>query len=189
MKKLLTCISACAFAVSAFAADTASSGVYVRGDIGASFGKAVGGKYSTGTLATKPVYNLGVGYKFDDNFRGDVNFQYRKSSLKNVNSKVTNKTVFFNGYYDLKNDTIFTPYVTAGLGLSSNTFYSKINTNIVNGSAKGHMVYNAGLGTKIGVYKNVDLDVSYRYSDLGRVAKNSARWRTHEIMTGVSYTF
>ncbi|MCH9753679.1 MAG: porin family protein [Alphaproteobacteria bacterium] len=197
MKKVLLCASLIALSASAFASD---SGLYVRGDIGASKMK-LSEKVTPAnkvTNDTKPVYNLGVGYNFNDNLRADLNAQLRNSEIEKnghslKNSEYKSKAVFLNGYYDFKNDTLFTPYVTAGVGFAKNSIEklpadhtSKSNTNFA---------WNTGVGSKVNVSKNVDLDVSYRYSNLGNFkytasnVEHKFKAKAHEVMAGVIYNF
>ena len=189
MKKFLTCVSAVAFAATAFASE-GTDNIYIRGDVGVS--KVIvsheGGK---GNLAVRPVYNLGVGYKLNDNFRSDLNIQYRNAPFsKNNVVKVINKTIFLNGYYDFKNESIFTPYLTAGVGIARNNLSAKLGDVSESSSRSTAFAWNAGLGSKINVTKNIDVDFAYRYSGLGEVLKGSkVKLSTHEVTTGVIYNF
>jgi opacity protein-like surface antigen len=194
MKKVLVCASLIALSASAFASD---SGLYVRGDLGASKMKLSEKVTSTDktTMKAKPVYNLGVGYKFNDNLRSDINFQSRTASDKDLtNVTVKNKAIFLNGYYDFKNDSIFTPYVTAGIGASKNKL-SHLPTGFTSKPSTS-FAWNTGLGSKINVAKNVDLDVSYKFSHLGNFEGTNAsnekikmNSKAHEVMAGVIYNF
>jgi len=189
MKKVLMCASLLALSVSAFASD--ATGVYVRGDIG-----AVKEKLSKNTITSKksskvsPSYGVGVGYKFDDNFRSDVNLKLLNSKLRS-NQKVKSKIAFVNGYYDFKNDSIFTPYVTAGVGIAKNT----LKGTGITSKSKNSFAWNAGLGSKINMTSNIDLDVSYKYAALGKVKatqatdKANAKLRAHEVAVGAIYNF
>jgi opacity protein-like surface antigen len=193
MKKLLVCASLIALSASAFATDT-NSGVYVRGDIGASKANTT---YNTSSgnsrnLDFKPVYSAGVGYKFDNNFRADVNAQLRNSSKKNIDTQYKSKTVFVNGYYDFDSSSIFTPYATAGVGYTQNKM-DKLATGT--NKTNKNFAYNAGFGSKINVAKDVDLDLGYRFVNLGKFKSENASVITarpthaHELSAGVIFSF
>ena len=194
MKKVLVCASLIALSASAFATDTNSS-VYVRGDIGASKANTTY-NYSTGNsrnLDFKPVYSAGVGYKFDKNFRADVNAQLRNSSKKDIATEYKSKTVFVNGYYDFDSSSIFTPYVTAGVGYTQNKM-DKLASGTENVTNK-NFAYNAGFGSQINVAKDVDLDLGYRFVNLGKFKSKKASVITtrnthaHELSAGVIFSF
>lgn len=178
MKKVLMCASLLALSVSAFASD--ATGVYVRGDLSGAQHKMSGNK----RLHTSPSYGVGVGYKFDQNVRADVNLKLLNSKLSS--SKVKSKVGFVNGYYDFKNDSIFTPYVTAGVGIAKNT----VKGNGLTTKSRTNFAWNAGLGSKINMTSNIDLDVSYKYAGLGKAVKVATnKLHAHEVAAGVIYNF
>lgn len=145
---------------------------YVKGDI------------KTSNLNTL-MYGGMFGYKFTEYFRADVNGQYRKfnysasDDLLKFNQKIKNYSVFLNGYVDIPNYTVFTPYVTAGAGCAHNvtsdlsaTSSNRLNTELEfdsPGRNTTNLAFNAGVGTKMKMYKNFDLDIAYRYADLGKI--------------------
>lgn len=179
MKKILICASLIALSTSAFAAE----GMYLRADLGMAkptFKK----KGSTQTVDSKfkPMYNVGVGYKFNDNFRSDVNLQLSNSKSSFVKGKSTVGVV--NSYYDFKNDSIFTPYVTAGVGIAKHT--SKTSTSKL--KSPTNFAWNAGLGSKINMTSNIDLDVSYKYASLGKILKTAkTKAHAHQVAAGVIF--
>jgi len=193
MKKILLCASLIALSTSALASD-----MYVRGDVGASQMnlKRTGSKVESGKI--KPAYNVGLGYKINDMFRTDLNVQYKEAKPSKGHAVVKNtefKTVavVLNGYYDFKNDSAFTPYVTAGLGFAKNT--AKATTSGITNKSSNEFAWNAGLGSKFNVTSNVDLDVSYKYSHLGKfkmkqsTTKHDVKSHAHELLAGVIYSF
>ena len=196
MKKVLVCASLIALSASAFAADT-KSGVYVRGDIGASKmfkGTQTDDNPLSGSFNdVKPVYSVGVGYKFDNNFRADVNAQLRNSKHESATTEYKSKAVFVNGYYDFDSSSIFTPYVTAGVGYAQNKMdgLATETTNVTN----KNFAYNAGFGSKVNVAKDVDLDLGYRFVNLGDFKSKTSNTVTtrkahaHELSAGVIFSF
>ena len=196
MKKVLVCASLIALSASAFAADT-NSGVYVRGDIGASkmfTGTQTGEAPLSGDLQNiKPVYSVGVGYKFDNNFRADINAQLRNSKHNKDATEYKSKAVFVNAYYDFDSSSIFTPYVTAGVGYAQNNM-DNLKSETKNVTNK-NFAYNAGFGSKINVAKDVDLDLGYKFVNLGNFKSTNSKVETktkahaHELSAGVIFSF
>lgn len=196
MKKVLVCASLIALSASAFAAES-KSGVYVRGDIGASkmFAGTQKGKspLSGDFNDVKPVYSVGVGYKFDNNFRADVNAQLRNSKHESNEREYKSKAVFVNGYYDFDSSSIFTPYVTAGVGYAQNNM-NKLATGNTNVEVR-NVAYNAGFGSKVNVAKDVDLDFGYKFVNLGKFKSKAGettaelKAHAHELSAGVIFSF
>jgi opacity protein-like surface antigen len=152
-------------------------GFYVKADAGASIPKG-----SKTSFKTTPVYNLGVGYHFNDVFRTDLNLQYRPLTLKNslFANKATNYSAVLNGYLNLsdsKDDVI--PYLTAGIGYGKNKLSSSTKTATTgsitgtiaqSGKTTSNIIFNAGAGITIAVIDNLKVDIGYRYYRLGKLA-------------------
>jgi opacity protein-like surface antigen len=159
-------------------------GFYVKADAGASIPKAGAStpKRSKASFKTTPVYNLGVGYHFNDVFRTDLNLQYRPLTLKNslFADKATNYSVVLNGYLNLsdsKDDVI--PYLTAGIGYGKNKLSSSTKTTTTgsitgtiaqSGKTTSNIIFNAGAGITVAVIDNLRVDIGYRYYRLGKLA-------------------
>jgi opacity protein-like surface antigen len=192
VKKILGVISVVALTISVFAANHHIDEVesfYVRGDVGGS-APYVSNKTTKFYSSVGPVYNVGVGYKFNEDFRSDINFQYSSFSKSSGNG-VTAKTAMLNGYYDFVNDTIFTPYVTVGLG------FSKVNSeeNFRNGSVQvnkksstNSFAWNTGIGSRVSISKDVDLDFAYKFVSLGKTLNNKVAY-ANQITGGLIYNF
>ena len=191
MKKVLVCASLIALATSASVADTnmseltADNQMYVRADAGISHSKVKGSETIQKASKRKGLYNLGVGYKFDKNFRADLNVQKRRAD-----HHIKANTAFVNAYYDFDSSMPgitpkFVPYVTIGAGYTKNKITNTPNSN------HNSFAYNAGVGSKINVGKNVDLDIGYKYVNLGKV-KNAgvkSKFNAHQLTAGVIFGF
>ncbi len=227
MKKLLG-ISALALTVAlSSVADAKKTNYYVRGDIGAAFsGKLADSndkssksskKDRLDKLNTAPVFGLGVGYRFNEMFRADLNGQFRSAKLnlskneENYNLKIKSLAVFANGYVDIPNSTILTPYLTAGVGLAQNsgdfkhTDSNNPNNNITfQAKKKFNFAWNAGLGARAKLNENVDLDFGYKYVNYGKMKFNPSKTQggkshpgaviknsigSHQFLLGVAYNF
>lgn len=208
--------------------ETASNGFYVQGNVGLDVAdfklffndKDALDKNTANIKGLKnnklPMFGVGVGYKFNDFFRADISAQYRtkKVTLSNKNSApngpkvsgdIDSVALFANGYVDLSNSTIFTPYLTAGLGtmtirnevpMSNITVESDATgISITTKTSKAHtstsFAWNAGLGTRIQLTDKVDADVGYRYVASAKAKKElgAAEYKAHEILAGIAYHF
>jgi len=144
---------------------------------------------------------------------GDVDFALR------AKQKLQAQTLFVNAYYDFRNDTPFTPWVGAGLGMAfisskgnlngwldddSNTFSESLGSKRTTNFA-----WNIGTGVAYAVTENVALDLGYRFVGLGKAETKtrsmemeiggydismSARAKTknvymHQVMLGLRFTF
>lgn len=187
-----------------------SKDFYVRGDLGAikQANKMKSSPYENGTKFDRsPLYSLGVGYKLSENVRADLNIQYRnidyKSTFDGVGTtqKTKNYTTFLNGYYDFNNSSVFTPYVTAGLGISRNVAGNATTSDgfVYKGNTTNNFAWNTGFGSKVKMTDSFDLDLGYRYVSLGKVKFNDAslirragsasKLKFHEVTLGVVYNF
>ena len=132
-----------------------------------------------------------------------------------VLQSIKSKTLFLNNYYDFKNSTKFTPYLTAGLGVAFNkvgsTYREKDEDDSSFNSKSNNFAWNVGAGVAYEIMKNTSLDLSYRFVDAGKVSKRfseeeislddneetiyrgdssyKTRIKSHNIMIGLRYTF
>ena len=148
------------------------------------------------------VGGIGGGVKFNEFFRSDLMFHYRNFESKKFKAvakkgndategklKLATYSAMLNGYLDAHNDTIFTPYVMAGIGVGhikpegKGEFYKDNKAK-----AKTNFIWNAGLGCQAKVYENISADLGYRYVNLGKLKgmkKNTIS--THEVLVGLIY--
>jgi len=195
---------------------------YLRVDIGKSYANKVndGENYTHNKLHNPHIlYNLGVGKYFDKGWRGDVSFSDRRykigdstvinSFTYNHHQKITSQALMLNGYYDFKNFTSFTPYLNAGIGMSRNKAGSLVSadttgsTSLTYGSHTIHdFAWQLGAGAFMEINKNINLDLSYKYINLGDLKTRNGvsnngdiapsahgKLRTHEWMIGMRYNF
>ena len=143
-------------------ADPSVSGWYLRGDIGVGIvgdsslwdsGIAAPAAGTTAGWLNRSIgdttfIDVGVGYQFTDNLRGDVTLQYRNSTAfqganyitclsaaagcgtvgatgeNDTNGSVSSVIGLVNGYYDITRWNGLTPYVGAGIGLANNRMHA-----------------------------------------------------------------
>ena len=128
---------------------------------------------------------LAVGYDFWTQqmipLRFEVEFALRGNSEKSwsdngvnvdkIKGTWNNSTLFANLFWDFHNDTAFTPYIGAGLGLAFN--YTGYDVTANNGDKYSvddrftNFAWNAGAGVSYSFNDNFAVDASYRFVGLG----------------------
>lgn len=115
-------------------------------------------------------------------------------------------TLFANVFYDFHNNTKFTPYVGAGVGVAQirvkDNFWTAYGPQTASGSKNvENFAWNLGAGVAYSFDSNWKLDLGYRYSDFGSVTGATAtetggsrhqaksRETSHEVMMGLRYGF
>ncbi|KJV39405.1 outer membrane protein [Acinetobacter brisouii] len=161
----------------------------------------------TGSLAygfnLAPVYNIPVRAELEYAYHDTADFDYSQVySGYQLSTKV--QTVMLNGYYDFKNKSAFTPYVSLGLGSASlkttehdNAGFSKTKTN-------NDFAWSVGLGVAYTINPNFSVDLGYRYLDAGKASVNDsgtidptliyrdntkAKISSHDVTLGLRYAF
>lgn len=177
--------------------------------------------------------NIAIGYDFSKTttlpLRTELEFEMREkastshnlasyndhvdlSSSDDVKTDITLNTVMLNTYYDFKNNTKFTPYVSVGLGMASINHKMRYdyNEHIVSMNQFTHekftksktttnFAWSVGLGSQYRVNNHVSLDMGYRFLDAGKSEASyyadsqentsKVKVRSHDIMFGVTYRF
>jgi opacity protein-like surface antigen len=199
MKKLLCAslvalsvvASGAAFGAPSTAAKAKKNGFYVRGDAGVGFYNSI---FTNNKIKVGPVVGAGVGYKFNDMFRADVSGQYRNIIFQSGPSKVNLSTyaLLLNGYLDIQNNTKFTPYLVAGLGVA----YATVDINGSRVTKKGKttvpLPWNIGLGVRTKLTDDLDADLGYRYTKISNTSflnERSNILASHQVTLGVAYNF
>ena len=142
-----------------------ASNFYIRGDAGWSWLNTHDGSDSVG------VVGGGVGYRFTPNLRADIRGDYAGIG----NSDHYFGTVLGNLYFDIPTQTIFTPYVGAGLGYGWSDSH---------GSNQDGGAFAAMAGVEISLTDNLSADVGYRYRQIF-----SEDVYDNEALVGLRYSF
>ncbi len=199
------------------------TGWYLRGDIG--IGKdarlPIDG-FPTPLKRSFPntwSLGLGAGYKFNTWLRTDLTFDWRQpetaqgyswSSPFCVNfggpgcstyssNRLTSMQMLGNVYFDLGTWSGFTPYIGAGVGLS--TTDQRMNVTPGGGAwvwatklETINFAWAGMVGVSYAVTPNLTADVGYRYLDMGRVntltglgVLGKHKLDTHEVRVGMRY--
>ena len=138
----------------------------------------------------------GLGMRFGEMFRADVTAEYRgivaasgsyQSGAGTESTSIDGYVGFANAYLDFNKFEKFTPYVGAGVGAA----YLRAGGVKTLGFA-----WNANVGTSFKVTDNIELDINYRYTDLGTARSPSSvspgrnvNWDIvdHDIRMGVRF--
>ncbi len=142
-------------------------GWYLRSDMGWSWMDH--GKDESGGL----VIGGGVGYQYNDYIRGDLRADW--AGLGDNDQSMT--TILGNMYLDIPTETMFTPYVGAGLG------YGWATRD--NGKDHDGFAYSLMAGTEIGLTDNLSADVGYRF----RQILDGPDPNDHQVLVGLRYKF
>jgi opacity protein-like surface antigen len=174
---------------------------YLRGDIGyvahkrpeADFASgALAGSFARESLSDNAGFGVGLGYRFNPNFRADITADYFSARFKGVAPTPTfatsladkghfqSSTFLVNGYLDFGTFRGLTPYVGAGIGVAHNVLsdYSRATYDAATGVATWERLAGgddyalawalmAGVGVKLS--SNFTLDLGYRYVGRGDV--------------------
>lgn len=122
-------------------------------------------------------------------------------------SELKSQSLMFNAYYDFKNASKFTPYLSAGAGVTRIKNKQTLNSEfpLENGfnlsDTSDTFTWSAGAGVAYKVTENVALDLAYRYVDAGEIEfnnnffqegvnlKSTADLVSHDYSLGIRYTF
>jgi outer membrane immunogenic protein len=157
------------------------------------------GRGHASTSDDKTVFtgSVAYGYAFETlPVRAELEYTFRsKADLDNVSlwtnrstdAEVRTQNLMANVYYDFKNKSKFTPYVSAGIGAAFNKLETVERTaNVVTERAsdkKTDFAWALGVGVNYEITNNLDLDLAYRYMDSGKV---DATYRSRDV--AVDYT-
>ncbi len=191
------------FALSAFilsvstAPVLAESGIYASILLGGNMGGELDGEGNiqdfTGFEAdTGQSYSLGLGYRYNDNFRVETRLTQRNISFDDsvngfspmagtnididLDGDVSSLGLSVDAFYDVGNYGGFTPYVKAGIGVAQNTYSADLYVPAFDRSFSypedeiTNMTYNVGFGGSYAVSENIDIFAEYQYTYLGEVA-------------------
>jgi opacity protein-like surface antigen len=149
------------------------TGLYLRGDVGASMLNWSGGSDDT-------TWNMsgGVGYQFNENVRTDITYDHSGTYDIGPSAKLSTQAVMGNVYFDWKNSTAFTPYVGvgAGYGWTQGAGYTDSS-----GVALGAMA-----GVSMDMTQNLALDVGYKFRNIAVAGPDT---QEHVAQAGLRFKF
>src|SRR5574344_1753581 len=98
------------------------------------------------------------------------------------NSEFETSSYMANIYWDLSPYTWFTPYLSAGLGMTDISY--SVNANDYD---EDNFTWSVGGGLSAQVTNRFNIDLGYRYYDMGDLGE--ANIHTHEVYSGLRYVF
>lgn len=144
---------------------------------------------------------IGIGYAFSEQFRIEGRISYRDSSFNDrqvgtgardgeeyvLNGAIESTTFTVEGFYDFPNDSPFTPYVKAGLGVADNSYSARLGGAGVaafdpfDGVSDGYydayadgdsteLSWNVGVGGNFELSERFSLYGEYQYVSFGDVS-------------------
>ncbi len=180
------------------------------------------GKFDAGDGS---VGAIGIGYKLSEQLRVEGRIAYRDSSFNDrklgtgerdgaeyiLNGDFESTTLTVEGYYDLPNESLFTPYVKAGLGVSNNSYSARLGGAGVaefdsfDGTADGYydnytdgdsteFSWNVGLGGNVELSERISIFGEYQYAAFGEASTEQDSFTdgfeidevtAHEVMLGL----
>ena len=218
-------IFSCFFPIAAIAHGAvyvgAGGGVSIVPDSDISYSSSVWGDDGKETLSFDTGYQINavVGYGFAGlPIRIEGEILYQRNDIDSVSgqgyteslqdSNFTNKGVLVNVYYDFRNNTRFTPFVSLGMGyydLEITAEGEKLKSETTEWSmskADGSgFAWQLSAGTAYRLTDNLSLDLKYRYyctdgftytnQDTGAidVYKSKFDYAVHTILLGIRYSF
>lgn len=175
------------------------------------------------TKSVYPTISVAAGYDFSTispvDVRAELEYTYKGKTTfdpstyeniyegeswgeypSNISNELTSQLLMLNGYYDFKNTSKFTPYVSAGVGFTHVKNKQTNGWGETSSDSDNHFTWSAGVGVNYAVSKNVGLDLSYRYVDAGKFKFNNlvgygenldtnVKLQSNEYLVGVRYNF
>jgi len=209
MKKNLLTIFVCVLTFFFSTPFCSADGIYVSGDLGFAMASdsdltdsAVPGITVNTEFDSGLALGAALGYDFN-RFRVEGEISYQKNDVDKIGAQgvsldatgdATALSFLINGYYDLKNRSAFTPYISAGLG------FAQIEFNNIDISGLGFsgsndedtvFAYQIGMGIGYAVTEKVTIDVKYRYfgTEDSEYDTTQAEFASNNFLFGVRINF
>ena len=179
---------------------------------------------SNQTKSAYPTISAAVGYDFSAispvNARAELEYTYKNNTSFNPSpialidvdtgdrttdnlesdlvNKLTTQSLMLNGYYDFKNKSKFTPYISAGIGFT-HVKNKQTDEDLSISDSDNHFTWSAGVGVAYNISENVALDASYRYVDAGKFkftnnegddfSRSNMKISSNDYLLGIRYNF
>ena len=150
--------------------DVATMGLYLRADAGWSMLDFAGDDNAY-------VAGLGVGYQYNDYFRTDMTGEWSGKYNVAPGASISTRAIMGNAYFDIANDSMFTPYVGVGAG------YGWVNGSGTAVDDSG-LVLGAAAGVAVDLTNNIALDVGYKMRDFIVAGNNPME---HAVTAGLHF--
>jgi len=141
-------------------------------------------------------FNVSAGYNFDP-VRVEFEFGYKNADVDRIevfgfgapvnDTDLTVMSYMVNGFYDIKTNSAFTPYVGAGLGIINGELEDNISS--ADDTVFGYQLI---VGAAYNVNKNLAIDLSYHFQGAAEdfsVDGTDVSYMSSNIMAGIRYHF
>jgi len=200
MKKSLLVVSICLVVLSLSSAASARYR-YRSSYIGASIGLAM---VDSQPAELDTGLGLGVTLGYDTgNIRAEGEVFYQKNDFGETSydgvgiqleGDASSLAFMLNVYFDLNNDTAFTPYITGGIGgarIEVSDFNVSGASNVDVSGNDTVVAVQVGLGAGYAVTETFAIDVKYRYftNEDAQVTGINSKYSGHQVLAGVRISF
>lgn len=198
MRKLWILLSVCLLSMSPTVASAEQTGLYIApkfiwgfapvdikttGTGGVVGLQTISGSDSHKKTESLPGGALAVGYDFSPMFQTPIRAELEFSFFKKIDIKHNGQktdinlgALLVNGYFDIKTDTPFTPYIGVGLGLAGVKTKSDSNIDLfgynlrikLDDKTKKNFAWMATVGTSYEISETFALDLGYRFAGFGK---------------------
>lgn len=110
-----------------------------------------------------------------------------KDSIYGIETEFETYSYMLNLYYDFSPYTMFTPFASAGIGMSHIEFNYSNNLGYNKKVETDNFTWAIGGGISAKVTNRFNVDVGYRFMNMGEIEKASVR--AHEVYAGLRYVF
>ena len=146
-KQVLALAATTMFSYGAIQGAAAQDGYYVKGEVGVAMPK----KIDDVKFKKSAIFGIEGGYKMNENFRfglgiGLINNIKPKDVDPGIKAKINSLILETNAYYDIADFNGFTPYLTAGVGVSRNKLKITDSSSNSSGSMEGELIPSGKIG-------------------------------------------
>ncbi len=202
-KKILTFLAIAALSCASIkTANAECDGFYLAGRIGVAEYKLEDDRSNVNSSPSDYVVDKerlfasgALGYRYK-HVRGEFEYIWRKKNTDNIGS-ITEGTFETNSYmfalyYDFFPYSWFTPYINAGIGYTRSKLSLYNKTVGINHKLKDNsFMWSLGAGISVKVTNRLNVDLGYRYFDMGNSDLNEYNGKTtlenQEVYLGLRY--
>ncbi|MGU3400351.1 outer membrane protein [Brucellaceae bacterium D45D] len=183
-------------------APKATSGWYLRGDLGYNFASKGGIEALDAAnnrvarsfdLENGVAPSIGVGYQFNDYLRADLTAGYTRQDVDDFPARLRSWDVMANAYVDIGNLAGVTPYLGAGLGVANVRYSLDSGYGDVKSDDDYRFAWALMAGFAVDLTENVKLDLGYRYGVInggdvasgGGVTLSDKDIKSHQLRAGI----
>ena len=206
MKKTFLITAACAMTLSISSIAFSAEGPYVSGNLGLAIPSDSDIEDTVLTLESDNglAFGVAIGQEFTGNIRLEAEIAYQendldKASISGLGSAdiigdTSSLALLLNGYYDFKNESAFTPFISGGIGMA------KVDVSNISLPGFGPVTlsdddtvfaYQIGAGLGYAINEKVSLDVKYRYFGTSdpEFELATAEYSSHNVYAGIRVSF